>query len=537
MKTRLIMLVIVALWPAVPRAQETVFGLLKNDLQHANEYFASKNYYPALGLYLRVAKKDPGHSVVYLRIARCHFYLKEYSQAIEAYDTYRRRENTLPAEDLFLCAEALTSTGRYADAIARYKEYLQFRPEDQIAFKKIWRLTNIHYLYEDSLHFAMRPVGFNTSYGELCAVPFRSGVMFLSDRKELQMVEKLDGGTNRPFYRIYYSRTTEDSTGVVVFDKPFVVREQVGSRYHAGPFSFYDGGSKVVFAANANGKADEALTLQLYFAEERSGKWLLTSTFPYNNNAYSISDPTITADGKVLFFSSDMRGGFGGKDIYRSELLNGKWTKPQNLGDIVNTAFDEVFPYIHHGKTLYFSSNGHAGMGGLDIFKTELTPSGFQEPQNAGYPLNSHADDFGIVLDSLHTHGYISSNRRSGGFDDDIYEFDMDLQTYPVQLSGKIRFKEHSWSDSSTLQVLANARLLVIDHDRNIQVHEAHSNGDGNFSITIPYFSKYKIRVIGEDREEHIVSLEIPKHRKNYSTYEIVIVKDAFKSAEIHVVK
>jgi hypothetical protein len=224
-----------------------------------------------------------------------------------------------------------------------------------------------------------------------------------------------------------------------------------------------------------------------------------------------------------------MPGGFGGKDIYRSVNINGSWSKPENLGEAINTAYDETAPFLHLKKVLYFASSGHAGLGGTDIFKVMITNSSAGEVENMGYPINSTSDEFGINIDSLSTHGYFSSNRKNGGYDDDLYEFDMDLQTYPLELMGTLRFKEFAWNDSSELKPLGNARYYLIDNLREVIVHEGTSDEKGNFKWTIPYFSKYRVRVIGPDNDEHVVSLEIPKHRKDQSNHEIVVVKDLFK--------
>jgi hypothetical protein len=347
-------------------------------------------------------------------------------------------------------------------------------------------------------------------------------------------VDKIDGSLNAPFYRIYYSKAVADTAGNGIFHygMPAHFSKELSARFHAGPVTFYDHFRKMVFSSTGNKSGVSSKTLQLFFAEEREGAWSVTQSFPYNNANYSVSDPAISQDGKILYFSSDMKGGFGGKDLYRCEYKNGQWTKPFNLGEPVNTPHDEVFPYLHMAKTLYFSSNGHAGLGGLDIFKAEITTEGFDEPQNAGYPVNTNYDEFGIVIDSLEAHGYFSSNRKKGGYNDDIYEFDVDLQTYPLTINGLVRVKEHSWSDSSELKTMHNAKVHLIDNLRNISVYETVSDTLGNFSITIPYFSKYKIRVTEEDNDENIVSLEISKQRKLHSIYEIVIIKDAFKTHE-----
>jgi hypothetical protein len=231
----------------------------------------------------------------------------------------------------------------------------------------------------------------------------------------------------------------------------------------------------------------------------------------------------------VLYFSSDMQGGEGGKDIYRSYLIDGKWSKPENLGEQINTAYDEMFPFVHQKKMLYFSSNGHAGIGGLDIFKSEFTEKGFGEVLNVGYPINSHADEFGIIIDSLNSHGYFSSNRQHGGYDDDLYEVDVDLQTYPLEIAGWLGVKEHNWTDSTDIKTFAHAKFYLIDNLREIVVQEGSSDAEGNFTWIIPYFSKYRMRVIGPDQEEHSIIVDIPKQTQLHGKHEIVIIKDPFR--------
>ena len=232
-----------------------------------------------------------------------------------------------------------------------------------------------------------------------------------------------------------------------------------------------------------------------------------------------------------------MKGGFGGSDIYRCEFRNGSWTQPVNLGRQINTSYDEISPFLQAGNTLYFSSNGHAGLGGLDIFKIQQNDSKWGEVVNLGYPINTCADEFGVIVDSMSTHGYFSSNRKNTGFNDDLYEFDMDLQQYPLTIAGLVHAKENNFTDSTQLLPFAHARLLLIDNIRNVTIYETSTDEKGNFSIVVPHFSKYRISLIGVDGHEHVVSLEIPKNRKMNSKHEIVIVKDFFQSPETQIVK
>lgn len=514
--------------PAV--CQETVFSVLGNPLKKADKHFNNRNYLDALSLYQSIAKRKSSRDLE-LKIARSHHLLKNYKQAIEVYDKYIIANKISPS-DLLYYAEAQTGVSAYDKAIKSYQDYLERVPEDPRIMKKIWRLNNIQYLYEDSLHYAIRYAGINTAEGELGAAPYGEGLVFMSNRKEVQIIEKTDGASHTPFYRIYYSKATADTLapGALTYGPVALFDKGLNRRFHIGPTTFYDAQNKLVFTSTENKAGrDGKRTLQLYFAEKKGERWKVTKAFPFNSSVHSISDPAISEDGKILYFSSDMEGGSGGKDIYKSVLINGEWSKPKNLGEPVNTSQDEVFPCLHL-NALYFSSNGHAGLGGLDIFKSEIIAEGFDEPLNMGYPLNTNYDDFGISIDSSSTHGYLSSNRNSGGYNDDIYEFDMDFQTYPLAINGVMKFKENDLTDSLEHKTMANAKIFLIDVTRDLTVQETTTDADGNFVIVVPNLSKYKIRVVAEDNDENIVSLEIPKHRKADSKHEIVIVKDLFRS-------
>lgn len=524
------------------RSQETVFALFRNDTKLADDYFAGGQFQHALELYLNTAKRGTASNENQLKIARCYFALRQYKNAIHWYNKHPEAPSSFILTDIYNYAEAQAGVKDYEKAIAGYKQYLDQKPDDGLVIKKVWQLQNAHFLFEDSIHYAVRPIHSNSGLGELCPALYEKGIVFMSNRRSVKIIDKIDAKANAPFYRLYYAERYQDTIAFTgsKYLPPVVFDKGSPSKYHEGPIRFFDRQKRAVYVStSAEAKADGTRTLQLFFTERVGEKWKKNATaFPFNSLQYSVSDPAINEAGTVLYFSSDKKGGFGGKDIYRSELLNGKWTEPLNLGDHINTPYDEEFPYLHSGNVLYFSSNGHAGLGGLDLFKAPITPGGgFGEVTNLGYPLNTNFDEFGIVVDSLSTHGYITSNRKQGGLNDDIYEFDMDVQTYPLVLSGIVKFKQFSWSDSSELKPLAHARLHVIDNIRNVMVDEYTSDAEGHFSIHIPYFSKYKIKVVGADNEENVVSLEIPKHRKAEGKHEIVVVKDPFREEHTDILR
>jgi outer membrane protein OmpA-like peptidoglycan-associated protein len=176
--------------------------------------------------------------------------------------------------------------------------------------------------------------------------------------------------------------------------------------------------------------SDKTVKLKLYRmvylpSENRWGDQLIEAV-PFNDREYSVGHAALSADGQTLFFASDKPGGYGGVDIYKSRRdQSGNWGAPENLGPQINTSGDEMFPFMSNDSTLYFSSNGHLGLGGLDVFSTN--PTGTKEkwtaPENLGFPINTNKDDFNYIIDKDNKNGYFASNRDGGKGDDDIYKF------------------------------------------------------------------------------------------------------------------
>lgn len=511
-------------------AQQSVFEVFKSDRVLANQYFQRGELKEAIRLAERSRSADS-----YLIIARCNYRLKEYQKSLDAYESYVATGNTLTTEDNRVYAEVSLTLKKYDQALEAFQHVLRAEPANQEVMQKIWRISNIDYLYEDSVHFATRLLGINTPNSEWGAVPVRNGLLFLSNRPSANPVKKVDAATQQSFYRMFNTLEKPDTLlegWGKLYGKPGLYEKAPDVSGNAAGFCVYGNGSKMIFTASANEKNSKGIrTLGLYFAELQGNRWKIVRSFDHNNAAWSITDPALDTLNNVLYFASDKPGGYGGMDLYQSKLVNSRWTQPANLGDAINTSGDEIFPYYHQG-TLYFSSTGQPGMGGLDIFKANLEVNQLEEPVNLGYPMNSSYDDFAITLtDSKGNHGFFSSNRKEGGLDDNIYEFDMDMQTYPFEITGVIRQMEHAWNkDSVEIRTLKNARILLIDNIRNITVQETSSDETGAFSLKIPYFSKYAVRVVDADGVESIVVFEIPRQRKESTVHEIVVVKDIFQS-------
>jgi len=200
----------------------------------------------------------------------------------------------------------------------------------------------------------------------------------------------------------------------------------LNGKFHEGPTTFSKD-KKTVYFTRSNYidrkmeiNEERENNLKIYSSKLVEGQWPELTEFPYNNDDYSVGHPCLTSTSNEMFFISDMPGGFGGTDIYKSSLDNGKWSKPENLGDKVNSSGNEMFPFMDESNNqLYFSSNAHNTMGGLDVFMTHYTGSEWTTPENLNYPVSSNKDDFGFVYNSESRTGYLSSSRSDN---DRIYE-------------------------------------------------------------------------------------------------------------------
>ena len=525
-------IVVIALClPATTMAQSSIFSAFKDPLTLANENYSQGNYASAIKLYRSVLDKHPEDVSTQLKLAQAYYQVKDYKSSVAFYNSYLgHKRDEISFADMFRYAEAKVVLKDHATALTYYKKCLQRDPKNDLIAKKIWGLDNINYLLEDSSRYSVKELSINSTFGELAPVPVEGGLIFTSNRRTSQAIERVNAKLDEPFYQLYKTTwKTAPTTRLLIMTEPKHFAPSISSPYNTGPVAFYNKGSKMVFVSSST-ETDESggYTLGLYFASLENDKWEIVSSYQYNSAAYSINDVSINEDGTILYFSSDMKGGYGGNDIYTSQLKDGRWSKPQNLGEVINTSQNEIFPYLNKDGNLYFSSDGLPGLGQLDLFKSEIKSDGYGEPQNIGYPVNSSYDDFGLAFDSLATHGFFTSNRKHGGYDDDIYELDMDLQQYPVTITGIMKFKEHTWSEQSAIQPWPNVKFFLVDSKRGKTVFEGMTSDDGKFSLTIPYFSKYFLQIIDPSGTEHKASLEFAKYRSEISKHEIVVVKDIF---------
>jgi outer membrane protein OmpA-like peptidoglycan-associated protein len=297
----------------------------------------------------------------------------------------------------------------------------------------------------------------------------------------------------------------------------------VSSLYHDGPASL-SADEKTVYLTKSNivvkkikGVLVNVVNLKLYIlTKEADGKLSKPVSFPYNSDDYSLGHATVTKDGKRMYFVSDMPGGLGQTDLYLSENVNGQWQKPENLGQAINTEGREMFPYVHEDGTLFFSTDGRAGLGGLDLYFTVPAMDAYFEPQSLGYPINSNYDDFGFALnDDLKT-GYFSSNRSGGKGKDDIYFFRAKEPLMGVTLSGIV-------FDESNKEKVNNAWVYLLDNNKLV-IDSTKVNDQAEYSFVIndpskEYFVGAKERVKYYDRLIPVGKLQTGDNKKDVGLF------------------
>jgi tetratricopeptide (TPR) repeat protein len=516
----------VVLVPGPAFTQKTVFDLAKSHEKRGDQLFNTGVYFEAISAYKKAAGRGATSNAAAIRIARCYYYLHDYTSAVHWFREYIGRGRSLSREDKLLYAESLAAVNEYEPALEVYRALIKEHPDDELIGRKIWRLSNVRFLFEDSLQYAIQPLSVNTPYDESVARATEGGIVFASNRRKDTVVEHIDAATGAPFYTLYYVNAPGRPGEASGLNTPHPFSRTLVPRRHSGPVAFYNRGTSMIYTATAS-TSDKTgrYHLELRNARFSEGKWIDDGPLPFNNREYSLTDPWINEQGTVLYFSSDMPGGFGGKDLYRSLKDDKGWSRPLNLGENVNTRLDECHPSVYDG-TLYFASNGQPGLGGLDVFRIDEASLDDGEVINMGFPVNSHADDYSFVLLNDGYRGYLTSARNGN---DDLFEVEMNQQTYPLMIRGRIQEKEYSWMEGADLKTVVRASLFLVDQVRGQIVAEAHCDDEGIFELTVPYFSVYRIRVVQQDGSEAVVSLEIPRQKKEDYHHEIVIVRDAFR--------
>lgn len=421
-------------------------------LNRADKYFEQENYSDAITYYEKVLKKDENHIGANQNIAYSYKKLKDYANA-EKY--YAKAVVLNPDEDanFLYYGQALKNNKKLQEAKVQFEKFVERNPSSFIGKLMVQSCGDIKEWETEEKAFTVgRVENINSKNSDFCPVVYNEGIVFVSERGLDLVNENNNSYSNKPYLSIFYAEKSEQYEKVKRFSK------QLNSLYHDGPVSISSDNKTIYFTRVHKKEQGKNFVnrMKIYSAVLDGNKWKNIAPFPHNGTAYSVAHPWISEDGKKLFFSSDMQGGFGGMDLYVCNLEGETWGEPKNLGNSINTPANEVFPYYRKGK-LYFSSNGHSGYGGLDIF-VAVESENWATIQNLKSPLNSPKDDFGIFYTD-DENGYFSSNREGGVGSDDIYSFNWHSLKPQTEIAGILEYEKLG---------VAGANINLLDEEDNV---------------------------------------------------------------------
>ena len=357
------------------------------------------------------------------RMAKSYSNLNQNIEAEAVYAKFINIPGILP-EDYFNYSMILKANGKYDEAIKYMQKFSDLKPNDLRSIDYANNLYKFENLKADDGTFKIEHLTFNNDAEDFGTTYYKEKIVFSSSRSTTSMIDRKYNWTGKPFWDLFIADVDSgELKNVQKFNK------KMNSKNNDGPASFSKDGSFMAFTKNKSHdrSKDKVVELQIYFSTLDGKKWSKPEAFSLNQKEFSVGHPCLSADGKTMYFSSDMPGGFGGTDIYRtSKNASGEWQKPENLGNKINTESDELFPfYEENNEVLFFASNGRFGLGGLDIFMSKMHNSVCGIAYNAGFPINTKSDDFAMIVNDKMNCGYLSSNRVDGSGGDDIYYFDL----------------------------------------------------------------------------------------------------------------
>ncbi|HWY10342.1 MAG TPA: OmpA family protein [Bacteroidia bacterium] len=416
----------------------------------ADKAFDKGHYAAAIPLYERASKKsgqDQQESLI--KLADCYRILSEYKKSEDSYKKALALNNKVSPEVKYNYGYVLKTNNNYTEALNQFYAYLEDMPTDGKAKNAIRSCQQIKYWQTKAIEYEIRNVeGLNTPRSEFCPAVLGNKLVYVGEKQTDFFEYTIDETNGEPYMNVFVSKiNVEKASGQKEFSG------KINGEYHDGPVSFSPDGKTLLFTrVDYKAKKDKNFInrAKIYFASGHDSKWNHIKPFQYNSDEYSVAHPCLSADGNSLFFTSDMPGGQGGKDLWVCKKNGDGWDKPVNLGVDINTSGDEMFPNSRKDGTLFFASNGLAGFGGLDIFSAREKEGKWILSRNESMNLNSASDDFSICFLNDST-GYFSSNREGGKGKDDIYWFKY-TNKY-ITISGTVLLTENSNDPAKNVKV------------------------------------------------------------------------------------
>ena len=461
-----------------------LFAQPEKELEKANEMYKNFSYVDAIKIYERIAQKGFVNQEMLQSLGNAYYYNAEYKKALPWYEQlFQEGKYKVKPEYYYRYAQTLKSVGDYTQAdkmMAKFVELTNANDTRAALFEENKDYQTV--IKNNSGRFQLNNASINTENSEYGTALYGDKIVFAGATDARKAKRGVSQWTGESFYDLYEAEHFDQKLGS---RKPF--SSSINTQFNESTPVFTKDGNTMYFTRNnyVNRKLgsdiENTILLKILRAtKDKNGNWGDIVEVPFNSDQYNVAHPALSPDEKYLYFASDMPGSFGNSDIFRVEILgDNQYGTPENLGNIINTAGRESFPYISKDNVLYYSSDGIPGLGGLDIFAVKFNADGStSKPVNIGMPGNSADDDFCFVFNSDSKIGFLTSNRPGGKGKDDIYSFHEDkplLFSCQKNIKGIVK-------DAKTKAIIANAKVILSDKVMK-EVSTDQSKTDGTFTF------------------------------------------------------
>jgi len=450
-------------------------------IKSGDKEFENLSFSKAIKKYEKALKGQPENTELKLKLADSH---RRLNQSEKAEDYYQQVADSmeLPTYEKLNFAQVLMKNNKYDEARPYLESYLEENPTDQLARDLLASTNSVEELKEDTSAYILEEIPLDFTVSMFGPSIYKDGIVFAGET-EITSAASTNPWTGYSFLDMFYIEKDDQGN----WDIAENFSRNLNGRFHDGPATFNEDETMIIYTRSAMRNEKRRLVNEenenqfyLYMSKLENGEWTDPEELPFNNTSYSVGHPSLSDDGKTLYFSSDMPGGYGESDIYKSTYDGSSWSEPINLGKTINTPGRDLFPHIHKDDNLYFSSEGHQNLGGLDVFIASNKGGVWTAPVNLAYPLNSSQDDFAVAVNDNDTTGYVSSN-RSGI--DMIYEYTKVPPVYIVRGVAALK------STSEPIEGVAIKLVNLTDGDSAT----IRTKSNGQFTFNLLPLKSYKI--------------------------------------------
>ncbi len=539
----------------------------KGQLKKAEKNFKDGAYAMAITRYQNLVDHGNTSPIVYKNLGDAYYFSAAYAKAAPYYKKILALDASVSnTEFIYRYALSLKSLEQYKSSDKWMHLFAKQNPLDPRAKKFLENLDYLKHIEKNSSRGTIKNMKLNSYASDFAPTMYKNQLVFASARDTGLLASRINTRDNMPHHKMYVVSLKSKDT----FMKVNLLSKTISTKSSETSSVLSKDGNTLYFTQNNFNKGkfkkdkDGYNRTKIYRAQQKNGHWSKIEELPFNNNGYSVAHPALSPDEKKLYFASDMPGTLGLSDIFSVSIhKDGSFGKPQNLGSQINTSGRDTFPFISEDELLYFTSDGHIGLGGLDIFVAKINPKKEWCVVNAGKPINSKEDDFSFVFDSQKKIGYFSSNRKGGIGSDDIYSFNQNislvirckdslqdqlktttenLENIVVEIEPNIpggtklaellkidpvlfEFNEHKLSSPAKNSLAKVAAAMLKYPDMHIKV-EAHTDATGSINYNM-LLSKKRAK----STMEHLINLGIHKSRLSFKAFgESHLINDCNKN-------